>query len=62
VDARDALPYRSEIGRHRLELRQFGRKGGGRGRGFRYTPGVDFSTHKRSIFIESLIIYELLAS
>ena len=26
-----ALPYRGDTGRHRLELQQFGRKGGGRG-------------------------------
>ena len=35
---RDALPYRSEIGRHRLELRQFGRKAPG-------AAGV-FGTHR----------------
>ena len=43
---RDALPYRSEIGRHRLELRQFGEK---RAAG---AAGV-FGTHRAYISVHT---------
>ena len=35
-----ALPHRGETGRHRLELRHFGRKRGGRGRRDRVGSGL----------------------